>query len=228
MRLQRRRQPPVPSIQVVVNLLILHRRGQKGTETLWIQTIHTCIFISSNRKAPPSNLKCTPNTLTVQIPYPPTQSLPNLGSSGSSQQSSCNPPPEARSGSPAPPCRGTSYPPLSPKSSLRRSKALQQSCSISGSSLKSKNRGSTSDGITIPVITGVPSFQDDDEDEKQHLEEKGIEDVTTSALPEKLQPSRKGRTERGTDARRYHTAGAIEDIKVSLYPWVFFYQFLSI
>ena len=71
----------------------------------------------------------------------------------------------------------------------------------------------------------MPSNGDDEMDDIQSLEEKAIEDqsgtdpsnstATCSHLPEeKQQTNRKGRIDRGADARRYHTAGAIEDIKV--------------
>ena len=166
----------------------------------------------------------TPNTLTVQIPYAPVQSLPNLGPT--SPQTPNHPEPPGGSGggqsSPGIPPRGISYPPVSPKSSLRRNKALN----TNKTPPLLKSRPVTSDGITIPVITGVPSNGHDYEDDIQSLEEKAIEDqsVANSAtsiqhLPvseneKQQQTNRKGRIDRGADARRYHTAGAIEDIKV--------------
>ena len=190
----------------------------------------------------------TPNTLTVQIPYAPVQSLPNLGPPTSPQtpnhpggvldhtpggQQQHQPSGGGRASSPGIPPRGISYPPVSPKSSLRRQKVLQASQSNSNGQTPPlmKSRTVTTDGITIPVITGVPCSNIDDEMEESHnLEEKSIEDTnsgTNSGTPgtpctnsgtntseEKQQTNRKGRIDRGADARRYHTAGAIEDIKV--------------
>ena len=73
------------------------------------------------------------------------------------------------------------------------------------------------DGITIPVITGTPAEEDDDfigdEAEKEAIEDAN---VVKDGDPDKPSPARKGRIERGADTRRYHTAGAIEDIKVSI------------
>ena len=73
------------------------------------------------------------------------------------------------------------------------------------------------DGITIPVITGTPAEEDDDfigdEAEKEAIEDANV--VKDGGDPDKPSPARKGRIERGADTRRYHTAGAIEDIKVS-------------
>jgi len=188
----------------------------------------------------------TPNTLTVQIPYAPVQSLPNLGPPTSPQtpnhpggvldytpggQQQHQPSGGGRASSPGIPPRGISYPPVSPKSSLRRQKVLQASQSNSNGQTPPllKSRTVTTDGITIPVITGVPCSNIDDEMEESHnLEEKSIEDSgTNSGTPgtpctnnsgtniseEKQQTNRKGRIDRGADARRYHTAGAIEDIK---------------
>jgi hypothetical protein len=163
----------------------------------------------------------TPNTLTVQIPYgtpvaasgsaPVTtqQSLPNLVSNSPSSEAASSPSLAELSS------RGCgsniSYPPLSPKSSLRRSKAVVQQQSTLGTSnknliQKSQRNLTGSDGITIPVITGVPTNDEACEEDEDALqpEEKAIEDC---------KPRSKGRTERGADARRYHTAGAIEDIK---------------
>ena len=161
----------------------------------------------------------TPNTLTVQIPYAPVQSLPNLVP-GSPQTSTpnqtLNDSPQHRPGSPMAPGRGISYPPLSPKSSLRRSKALPQQKSMSPPLVKSRPVGS--DGITIPVITGVPAHPEDD---NEILEEKSLEHEKHEKVPglpnsSELEKPRKGRNDRaGADTRRYHTAGAIEDIKVS-------------
>jgi hypothetical protein len=77
----------------------------------------------------------------------------------------------------------------------------------------------TTDGITIPVITGVPTT---DEEENSSFEENlekqsGIAENEISAAadnkPQHTNINRKGRVDR-SDARRYHTAGAIEDIKV--------------
>lgn len=110
---------------------------------------------------------------------------------------------------PPAPQRGISYPPLSPKSSLKRGVALQQSCSISGNKAKPG-----SDGITIPVITGVPTSHED-EDVVDDLEEK-MATGHSPTISNDEKPHRKGRMER-TDARRYHTAGAIEDIKVGTF-----------
>ena len=187
----------------------------------------------------------TPNTLTVQIPYGPVQSLPNLVPTsphpsappstpggdlppgGDHSSSSHHHAP--RLGSPVPP-RGISYPPLSPKSSLRRSVALQQSYSITSASTVGSKTPTGSfkaaprngmhphpDGITIPVITGTPAEEDDDfigdEAEKEAIEDANV--VKDGGDPDKPSPARKGRIERGADTRRYHTAGAIEDIKVS-------------
>ena len=68
-----------------------------------------------------------------------------------------------------------------------------------------------SDGITIPVITASSSEGQED------LEEKSIDPPTASQIPPAVnseeKQGRKGRPDRA-DARRYHTAGAIEDIKV--------------
>ena len=73
------------------------------------------------------------------------------------------------------------------------------------------------DGITIPVITGTPAEEDDDfigdETEKEAIDDAN---VVKDGDPDKPSPARKGRIERGADTRRYHTAGAIEDIKVSV------------
>ena len=103
--------------------------------------------------------------------------------------------------------------------------ALQQSYSITststvskttpaGGSFKTRN-GVHPDGITIPVITGTPAEEDDDfigdEAEKEVLEDAN---VVKDGESDKPSPARKGRIERGADTRRYHTAGAIEDIKV--------------
>ena len=179
----------------------------------------------------------TPNTLTVQIPYAPVQSLPNSPQTPDPvvHRDSPNSTGGHQGGysSPRTPSRGISYPPLSPKSSLRRQKVLQASQSNSNGQTPPliKSRTVTTDGITIPVITGVPCSNIDDEMEESHnLEEKSIEDTnsgTNSGTPgtpctnsgtntseEKQQTNRKGRIDRGADARRYHTAGAIEDIKV--------------
>ena len=171
----------------------------------------------------------TPNTLTVQIPYAPVQSLPTTPQTPNPviDRESPNSTGGHQGGysSPGIPPRGISYPPLSPKSSLRRQKVLQSQNSNQTPPLL-KNRPVTSDGITIPVITGVPSNNDDEMEDIQNLEEKSIEDQTgtsfessnsgtgTNATEEKQQQTRKGRIDRGADARRYHTAGAIEDIKV--------------
>ena len=154
------------------------------------------------------------------------QSLPNLGPTSPQTPNHPEPPAPGGSGggqSPGIPPRGISYPPVSPKSSLRRNKALN----TNKTPPLLKSRPVTSDGITIPVITGVPSNGDDYEDDIQSLEEKAIEDQSVSAnsattnqhLPvseneKQQQTNRKGRIDRGADARRYHTAGAIEDIKV--------------
>ena len=149
--------------------------------------------------------------------------MPNLGPNNSPQtpQGGSNESPSHRSsGSPIYP-RGISYPPLSPKSSLRRSKALPSS---QQKSPLIKSRPVTSDGITIPVITtGTPRSNcghgAEDEDE-QKLEEKTLPKAANAGgLNEDKQPlqPRKGRNDHrgGTDTRRYHTAGAIEDIKVN-------------
>ena len=68
-----------------------------------------------------------------------------------------------------------------------------------------------SDGITIPVITASSSEGQED------LEEKSIDPPAASQIPPAVnseeKQGRKGRPDRA-DARRYHTAGAIEDIKV--------------
>ena len=135
----------------------------------------------------------TPNTLTVQIPYAPVQSLPNLGPPTSPQtpnhpggvldhtpggQQQHQPSGGGRASSPGIPPRGISYPPVSPKSSLRRQKVLQASQSNSNGQTPPliKSRTVTTDGITIPVITGVPCSNIDDEMEESHnLEEKSIE-----------------------------------------------------
>ena len=70
---------------------------------------------------------------------------------------------------------------------------------------------SPSDGITIPVITASSSEGQED------LEEKSIDPPAASQIPPAVnseeKQGRKGRPDRA-DARRYHTAGAIEDIKV--------------
>ena len=71
---------------------------------------------------------------------------------------------------------------------------------------------SPSDGITIPVITASSS-----EGQVEDLEEKSIDPPAASQIPPAVnseeKQGRKGRPDRA-DARRYHTAGAIEDIKV--------------
>ena len=86
------------------------------------------------------------------------------------------------------------------------------------------------DGITIPVITGTPAEEDDDfigdEAEKEANEDANV--VKDGGDPDKPSPARKGRIERGADTRRYHTAGAIEDIKVSVAPCGNFRIFLSL
>ena len=203
----------------------------------------------------------------MQIPYGPVQSLPNLVPTSSSSPNSSAPPstpgdpplatpppaiaPAEHSSSPhhhhAPrlsspvPSRGISYPPLSPKSSLRRSVAIQQSNSVPNpsttgvqpvnvcrstpinSSVKNINNNNNnthssghppptiSDGITIPVITtGTGPPDEEFEDESEENSSKEYDDKPSPA-------ARKGRIERGADARRYHTAGAIEDIKVKRY-----------
>ena len=67
------------------------------------------------------------------------------------------------------------------------------------------------DGITIPVITtGTgPPMDEEFEDESEENSSKEYDHDKPSPA------ARKGhRIERGADARRYHTAGAIEDIKV--------------
>ena len=171
----------------------------------------------------------TPNTLTVQIPYAPVQSLPTSPQTPNPvvDRESPNSTGGQQGGysSPGIPPRGISYPPLSPKSSLRRQKVLQSQNSNQNPPLL-KNRPVTSDGITIPVITGVPSNNDDEMEDIQNLEEKSIEDQTGTSgtnsgtgtnTSEEKQLTRKGRIDRGADARRYHTAGAIEDIKVGFY-----------
>ena len=152
-----------------------------------------------------------PNTLTVQIPYGPAG-----GVQTSAPQTPIAADHSARTGSPfSSRGMGISYPPLSPKSSLRRSKAVTAQQSISKNPPLAKSRQvSASDGITIPVITASSEGQE----EVEHLEEKAIEATTQpAAVPTGGQTEekqgRKGRTDRA-DARRYHTAGAIEDIKV--------------
>ena len=80
------------------------------------------------------------------------------------------------------------------------------------SSFKSRNGiGNPTDSITIPVITGTPADEDLDHQDTAD-NDKLLDDPSSVSGEEK--PSRKGRIERGADARRYHTAGAIEDIKV--------------
>ena len=143
--------------------------------------------------------KNTPNTLTVQIPYG-APSAPAASAPQTPIENTIH--------------RGISYPPLSPKSSLRRSKAVSQQPSINKDKnpplSKSQRQVSASDGITIPVIT--QSSEGGQEDQVE-LEEKAILEQPQPSPPEEKQQSRKGRPDRA-DARRYHTAGAIEDIKV--------------
>ena len=81
------------------------------------------------------------------------------------------------------------------------------------SSFKSRNGiGNPTDSITIPVITGTPA--DEDLDHQDTVDNDKLLDDPSSKDCGEEKPSRKGRIERGADARRYHTAGAIEDIKV--------------
>ena len=234
--------------------------------------IFSLFFLKKCFRRGPLIKSITPNTLTVQIPYGPVQSLPNLVPTSSSSPNSSAPPSTPGGGDPplatppppstehssshhqhhhhAPrlsspiPSRGISYPPLSPKSSLRRSVAIQQSNSVpnpsttstatggnvisrstpTNSSLKNNNRNNNNnnrpsptttttitDGITIPVITtgtGPPDAAEEFEDESEENSSKEYDHDKPSPA------ARKGRIERGADARRYHTAGAIEDIKV--------------
>ena len=116
-----------------------------------------------------------PNLGPTSPQTPQPQTLDRDSPGGQSQQHS-----GGHGQSPGIPPRGISYPPVSPKSSLRRQKVLQASQSNASASNQTppllKSRPVTSDGITIPVITGVPSNIDDEMEDSQNLEEKSIED----------------------------------------------------
>jgi hypothetical protein len=194
------------------------------------------------RRLTTGSSRVSPNTLTVQIPYssqqqqhqqpspPNTTSYAEQSSSAPvlfpSSASFSNSSPSARSRSPGP--RGISYPPLSPKS-LKRGVAIQQQASLSFKNPPTIAMGKGPQK-TIPVITGVPPspsgdrqdssprhshFSASPEDERDLLDREDSfpdEDPTSPATPVPAPSKSRGRTDRN-DPRRYHTAGAIEDIK---------------
>ena len=111
----------------------------------------------------------------------------------------------ARVHSPLSPIRGISYPPLSPKS-LKRGIAIQQPTSRNPPLIKSRQLAASAEiapgrqitGETIgPNITVIADHQQDADPDPEHEQKQ----------------KRGGRSER-PDARRYHTAGTIEDLKV--------------
>jgi len=71
-----------------------------------------------------------------------------------------------------------------------------------------------SDGITIPVITASSSEGQEDLEEKS-IDPPASQIPPTTTVNNEEKQGRKGRPDRA-DARRYHTAGAIEDIKVRM------------
>ena len=109
--------------------------------------------------------------------------------------------------SPLSPIRGISYPPLSPKS-LKRGFAIQQQTSRNPPLIKSRPLAASAEiapgrqitGDTLgPNITVIPDQTVDIVENEQEHEQK---------------QKRGGRFDR-PDNRRYHTAGTIEDLKVS-------------
>lgn len=126
----------------------------------------------------------TPNTLSVTPPYSTGQSLPNL--TVESANSLRVPGSNATNPKALSPCnRGVSYPPPSPRT-LRRSAPVPQS--RNPPLIKSRH-------VTSMVGNPQEAEQGDQED------------------PARGGPRRISRTDR-MDNRRYHTAGAIDDIKV--------------
>ncbi|XP_059085132.1 pleckstrin homology domain-containing family G member 5-like isoform X3 [Tigriopus californicus] len=183
----------------------------------------------------------TPNTLTVQIPYQSAQSLPTSPSSAPSPgpsipEDKAPPPPSspmeglekvgiALSGPPgkrckSPTARGISYPPISPKS-LKRGVAIHPSQSIknppliksrhvvsAASIMDGHHQNTTTSAHNVPVIKGIPPIEVEpsEGDESEANDNPGQVVKTQGGV-------RGGRGDRSTDTRRYHTAGAIEDIK---------------
>lgn len=142
----------------------------------------------------------TPNTLSVTPPYSTGQSLPNL----SSENPNSLKVPTSKQLSPS--TRGTSYPPPSPRT-LRRCPPVPQS--RNPPLMKTKH------------ITSVAG---------QQPQESLTQDTETTKMEgeqDELSRKRLSRVER-LDNRRYHTAGAIDDIKVRhLTVHVFYLYFIE-
>ncbi|CAG0906139.1 unnamed protein product, partial [Darwinula stevensoni] len=179
--------------------------------------------VTQNRAwTPPSHSPCpsptpTPSTLTVQQPYAPTQSMPDIQAASAPTLAV----PRGHLGSPG--SRGTTFPPPSPRS-LQRSLRIPQSrnpplMKVGHISESACTESDYESRHGIPLITGTPASPGSErstpvEREVEESEESDGSCGTTMVLaPGSEANNPNARRLSRSEQRRYHTAGAIEDIK---------------
>ncbi|KDR24488.1 Pleckstrin-like proteiny domain-containing family G member 5 [Zootermopsis nevadensis] len=185
-------------------------------------SVQVPVFSSLGQSLPNLNLATSPSTSHATTPNPPT-SLLLVPPSGSASATSSH----HHGGLLSPGHRGVSYPPPSPpRGSLRRGFALTQSRNPPLQKTRHVNSSTVSSGVPavasptqgsspatsfdfdIPVIAGISPPNE------EGVTPEPPEDITSTG-PLRSHPHRHAMMKRltRTDNRRYHTAGAIDDIK---------------